>query len=126
MKQRLSVAQRFGIGSDVFFCAVKKAILGNDLGSGIKIQNCLLRAAQKHKVHITSNNFNRMPVITLSTSKADAWKMAYAPLEMLHPDHLPKGKVKAAIFDFDGTFSTLRCGWEKVMRKLMLELISGG
>ena len=49
-----------------------------------------------------------------------------APLEMLHPDHLPKGKVKAAIFDFDGTFSTLRCGWEKVMRKLMLELISGG
>jgi len=49
-----------------------------------------------------------------------------APLEMLHPDHLPKGKVKAAIFDFDGTFSTLRCGWEKIMRKLMLELISGG
>ena len=48
------------------------------------------------------------------------------PLELLHPKHLPSGKIKAAIFDFDGTFSTLRCGWEKVMRKLMLELISGG
>lgn len=47
-------------------------------------------------------------------------------LELMHPDHLPQGKVRAAIFDFDGTFSTLRCGWEKVMRKLMLELISGG
>ena len=48
------------------------------------------------------------------------------PLELLHPDHLPCGKIRAAIFDFDGTFSTLRCGWEKVMRKMMLELISGG
>lgn len=47
-------------------------------------------------------------------------------LELLHPDHLPHGKIRAAIFDFDGTFSTLRCGWEKVMRKMMLELISGG
>ena len=48
------------------------------------------------------------------------------PLELLHPDHLPKGSIRAAIFDFDGTFSTLRCGWEQVMRKLMIELISGG
>lgn len=47
-------------------------------------------------------------------------------LELLQPHHLPQGKIRAAIFDFDGTFSTLRCGWEKVMRKLMLELISGG
>lgn len=45
-------------------------------------------------------------------------------LELLHPDHLPQGKIRAAIFDFDGTFSTLRCGWEAVMRKLMIELIS--
>ena len=47
------------------------------------------------------------------------------PLELLHPEHLPTGKIRTVIFDFDGTFSTLRCGWEKVMRKLMLELISG-
>lgn len=48
------------------------------------------------------------------------------PLELLKPDHLPDGKIRAAIFDFDGTFSTLRCGWEKVMRKMMISLISGG
>lgn len=48
------------------------------------------------------------------------------PLEILNPNHKPNGNIKAVIFDFDGTFSTLRCGWEKVMRKMMLELISGG
>lgn len=47
-------------------------------------------------------------------------------LEILHPEHLPQGRIRAAIFDFDGTFSTLRCGWEEVMRPLMLEMISGG
>ena len=46
--------------------------------------------------------------------------------ELLNKTKLPSGKIKAAIFDFDGTFSTLRCGWEKVMRPLMLEEISGG
>lgn len=47
-------------------------------------------------------------------------------LELLHPQHRPDGKIRAAIFDFDGTFSTLRCGWEQVMRPLMLEVLSGG
>ena len=34
--------------------------------------------------------------------------------------------LRSAVFDFDGTVSTLRCGWEAVMRPLMLECISGG
>lgn len=34
-------------------------------------------------------------------------------------------KVKAALFDFDGTLSTLRHGWENIMEPLMLEMISG-
>lgn len=34
--------------------------------------------------------------------------------------------VKAVLFDFDGTISTLRFGWENVMKPLMLEMISGG
>lgn len=36
----------------------------------------------------------------------------------------PNGCIKAAVFDFDGTISTLRCGWEKVMEPLMLEFMS--
>lgn len=46
--------------------------------------------------------------------------------EILHPDRILNGKICAAVFDFDGTISTLRCGWEKVMRGLMLELLSDG
>ena len=38
----------------------------------------------------------------------------------------PGEPVKAVLFDFDGTISTLRCGWESVMQPLMLEMISGG
>lgn len=33
-------------------------------------------------------------------------------------------RIKAAIFDFDGTISTLRQGWETLMEPLMLEMIS--
>ncbi|HNX15022.1 MAG TPA: HAD family hydrolase [Oscillospiraceae bacterium] len=36
-----------------------------------------------------------------------------------------KKAIKCAIFDFDGTLSTLRCGWEEVMRPLMYECIVG-
>ncbi|HOP10383.1 MAG TPA: HAD hydrolase-like protein [Oscillospiraceae bacterium] len=36
-----------------------------------------------------------------------------------------KRSIKCAIFDFDGTLSTLRCGWEEVMRPLMYECITG-
>ena len=36
-----------------------------------------------------------------------------------------KKKINCAVFDFDGTISTLRCGWESVMEPLMLEYIFG-
>ncbi len=35
-------------------------------------------------------------------------------------------KIRVAVLDFDGTLSTLRCGWEGVMRPMMVEFISGG
>lgn len=39
-----------------------------------------------------------------------------------------KGKrpvLKAVLFDFDGTLSTLRHGWEEIMEPMMLEFIAG-
>ena len=36
-----------------------------------------------------------------------------------------KTKIKSAVFDFDGTVSTLRSGWETVMEPLMLEILYG-
>ena len=46
-------------------------------------------------------------------------------MEILNP-HTARTPVHAVLFDFDGTISTLRCGWENVMKPLMLEMISGG
>lgn len=37
-----------------------------------------------------------------------------------------KAQIKTVVFDFDGTISTLRHGWERVMAPLMEEYISGG
>ena len=31
--------------------------------------------------------------------------------------------IKAVVCDFDGTFSTLRCGWEAVMKRMMLKYL---
>ena len=35
----------------------------------------------------------------------------------------PEAPVTTVLFDFDGTISTLRCGWEEVMEPLMVELL---
>ena len=32
-------------------------------------------------------------------------------------------QVKAILCDFDGTFSTLRCGWESVMKRMMMKYL---
>ena len=37
-----------------------------------------------------------------------------------------KTPVKAMLFDFDGTISTLRCGWEEVMLPVFCEVLDDG
>jgi len=44
-------------------------------------------------------------------------------IEILREYRRTNGPIQAAIFDFDGTISTLRCGWEEVMLPLMVEMI---
>ena len=36
--------------------------------------------------------------------------------------HIPR-KIHTVVFDFDGTISTLRAGWEQVMEPLMVEYL---
>ena len=36
-----------------------------------------------------------------------------------------KRPIKAIVCDFDGTFSTLRCGWESVMKRMFLKYLPG-
>jgi phosphoglycolate phosphatase-like HAD superfamily hydrolase len=50
--------------------------------------------------------------------------MAYPWLEV-HNLSARLGRVRHALFDFDGTISVIRQGWEKVMIPLMLEMICG-
>lgn len=43
-------------------------------------------------------------------------------LEIVDPDY-PRGRVRAAIFDFDGTLSLLRRNWQETMIPLMVEIL---
>jgi len=45
-------------------------------------------------------------------------------IEVINPD-APRGRFRYGIFDFDGTISLLREGWEKIMAPVMIEAICG-
>lgn len=45
-------------------------------------------------------------------------------IKILNPE-IKAGKISHALFDFDGTISLLRHGWEEVMQSLMEEMITG-
>jgi len=46
-----------------------------------------------------------------------------SPIEIL--DAPPKGRIHHALFDFDGTISLLREGWQDVMHPMMIEMVCG-
>src|SRR5439155_24495701 len=43
-------------------------------------------------------------------------------IEIIHPD-FPRGRFRAALFDFDGTLSLIREGWPQVMIPMMVEVL---
>jgi len=45
-------------------------------------------------------------------------------IELLHPT-APLGGFRHVLFDFDGTISVIREGWERVMVPMMVEMIAG-
>ena len=45
-------------------------------------------------------------------------------IEVLNPA-VGLGRFRHALFDFDGTLSVIREGWERVMVPLMVEMIAG-
>ncbi|MDY6873409.1 MAG: HAD hydrolase-like protein [Chloroflexota bacterium] len=44
------------------------------------------------------------------------------PFELINKD-IPRSKVKFAIFDFDGTLSLVREGWQQIMVPMMIEFL---
>ena len=47
-------------------------------------------------------------------------------MEIINTPPAEKRVIKAVLFDFDGTISTLRHGWENIMEPMMLEMLSDG
>jgi len=45
-------------------------------------------------------------------------------LQLINP-RAPMGQARHVLFDFDGTISTIRQGWEGIMQPLMVEMICG-
>lgn len=43
-------------------------------------------------------------------------------LEIITPP-IPHGEIRCAVFDFDGTLSLLRAGWNRIMQTLMLDAL---
>ncbi len=46
----------------------------------------------------------------------------HADIELIHPD-LQVGEIKHALFDFDGTLSLIREGWQQVMIPMMVDIL---
>jgi len=46
----------------------------------------------------------------------------HSEIEILKPD-MQRGRIKFAIFDFDGTISLIREGWQQIMIPLMVEIL---
>ena len=44
------------------------------------------------------------------------------PIEIINP-HIPRGHIRHALFDFDGTVSLIREGWQGVMIPMMVEVL---
>ncbi|HEY3418620.1 MAG TPA: HAD family hydrolase [Armatimonadota bacterium] len=55
----------------------------------------------------------------------DSSTTTYPPFSVLTPLPADRPRVRVALFDFDGTISALRQGWEGIMTPLMLECIAG-
>ncbi len=47
-----------------------------------------------------------------------------ADMEIINP-HLPRGRFRSVLFDFDGTLSLIREGWPQVMIPMMVEVLRG-
>lgn len=62
---------------------------------------------------------NRESVFTASDLPSYPW------LEIANPD-VRLGQVRHALFDFDGTISVIRRGWETIMIAMMVEMICDG
>ena len=60
----------------------------------------------------------------LASDRRQAHHLGGSEIELCY-ESIPLGKIKHAVFDNDGTISTLRQGWEQIMAPVMIKAILG-
>lgn len=63
--------------------------------------------------------------VELADSPDQARRLADSDIELVEPFDLADVSLQHAVFDHDGTLSTLRAGWESVMAPLMVSMAIG-
>ena len=48
--------------------------------------------------------------------------LSESPIEIIHPG-IQRGLIRYALFDFDGTLSLIREGWQGIMIPMMVEIL---
>ena len=72
------------------------------------------------------NNLNYIYQPELAEDIRQARYLENSEIELCYPrEQIPLGHIKHAIFDHDGTISTLRQGWETIMEPVMVKAIMG-
>lgn len=59
----------------------------------------------------------------METPMADSASSLGERIEILNPN-IPRGRIRHVLFDFDGTLSLIREGWQDVMLPMMLEYLA--
>ncbi len=70
----------------------------------------------------TDADYIYQPELASDRRKAGYWNDS--EIELCY-DSIPFGRIKHAVFDHDGTISTLRQGWEQIMAPVMIKAILG-
>src|SRR5579884_3963274 len=63
----------------------------------------------------TENNEGKDPRLQRTAELVD-------DIEILRSD-FPRGQFRAVLFDFDGTLSLIRAGWQQIMIPMMVEIL---
>ncbi|MCL5772006.1 MAG: PfkB family carbohydrate kinase, partial [Actinobacteria bacterium] len=102
------------------------AIFGN-LAASVSVQKLMMAGtASIEEILNLNSNVNYIYNIELAEDIRKARYYSSSKIEVCYDrKKIPLGKIKHAVFDNDGTISTLRQGWESIMEEVMIKSILG-
>lgn len=98
-----------------------------NLAAAVTVQKLFTTGTASGKEILELNedvDYSYQPELAMDLRQAEYIKNS--EIELCHSNMLSRmGDIKYAVFDHDGTISTLRQGWENVMRDVMIKVILG-